>query len=174
MIDKVSKLIFGLFAMKSCLLLLQHVLLSIYLSLHQLRDNRYFFSTVYASTTYTTHRQLWLELESLYYNKTSQAPGATLVTLMWFRGRMKSVEVLLLYCTPLMTFWAWTDSCSLVHLPTSGVDLTWSNGRNGGISLRLDRATCDKDSFNLWSLINCRTLPRVSSDHFPLPLSSTA
>lgn len=64
-------------------------------------------------------------------------------------------------------FQAWTNNCSLMHLPTIGNAYTWSNGRHGRnhIDMRLDRMICNDDSLSFYNSISCCTLTRSQSDH---------
>lgn len=56
---------------------------------------------------------------------------------------------------------------------TQGAEYTWSNGRKGRrhTEVRLDRLLHNSAWVNLWPLSHCKTLYRVSSDHYPIILS---
>ncbi|PNY03410.1 ribonuclease H [Trifolium pratense] len=66
----------------------------------------------------------------------------------------------------------WTDSIQLIHLPTRGANFTWSNGRLGNrfTERRLDRAICSQSWLDVCSSIDCTTLVKNRSDHYPLLL----
>jgi hypothetical protein len=67
-------------------------------------------------------------------------------------------------------FFAWSDTNCFFHLPTRGVQFTWSNGRGGRrfTERRLDRAICNQAWLDMCSSLNVSTLTRLKSDHFPL------
>lgn len=69
-------------------------------------------------------------------------------------------------------FYEWSDNNNLHHLPTRGVQLTWSNGRNAQrqTERRLDRAICNHAWLDVCSSLNVSTLIKHKSDHFPLLL----
>lgn len=69
-------------------------------------------------------------------------------------------------------FRCWLDSCGLVHITTLGAEFTLSNGKKGSqyISVRLDRSLGNDEAFNFWNSINCSTLMKVRTDHYPLLL----
>ncbi|GAU32780.1 hypothetical protein TSUD_152280 [Trifolium subterraneum] len=74
--------------------------------------------------------------------------------------------------TPIDDFNDWTDSNQLIHLPTKGANFTWSNGRLGNrfTERRLDRAICSQSWLDVCSSIDCTTLVKNRSDHYPLLL----
>ncbi|PRQ42072.1 putative RNA-directed DNA polymerase [Rosa chinensis] len=72
-------------------------------------------------------------------------------------------------------FQSMSDTCDFVHLDTSGLFFTWSNGwsTSGHVELRLDRCLCDTTWFEAWPFTSCVALPRVVSDHSPLIFSAS-
>jgi exonuclease III len=76
---------------------------------------------------------------------------------------------------PIVDFQDWTDTNFLIHLPTTGAYLTWSNGRKGArhTERRLDRAICNQDWMDACTTLGCSTLVRNQSDHYPLLLNFT-
>lgn len=65
-------------------------------------------------------------------------------------------------------FQAWSDSCKLIHIETTGVFYTWSNGRgfSNHTELRLDRSVCSDEWLNFWEKLSCCTLTKSHSDHY--------
>jgi hypothetical protein len=76
-------------------------------------------------------------------------------------------------------FKQWSDSNNLIHLPTSGAEFTWANGRGGCryTEKRLDRAIYNQSWLDLYHSIYVSTLIKHTSDHYPpllhLKLSNT-
>jgi hypothetical protein len=73
---------------------------------------------------------------------------------------------------PIEDFQLWTDTNHLLHLPTSGAFYTWTNGRRGlrHTERRLDRAICNQNWLDACTSLDCSTLVRNRSDHYPLLL----
>jgi len=69
-----------------------------------------------------------------------------------------------------MSFFEWSDNNNFHHLPTRGVQFTWSNGRDAHrhTERRLVRAICNHAWLDLCSSLNVSTLIKHKSDHFPL------
>jgi hypothetical protein len=66
----------------------------------------------------------------------------------------------------------WSDTFNLIHLPTSGAEFTWANGRGGSryTEKRLDRAVCNQAWLDLCHSLSVSTLTKHKSDHYPLLL----
>ena len=73
---------------------------------------------------------------------------------------------------PMNDFFDWSDSNNFHHLPTRGVQFTWSNGRDAPrhTERRLDRVICNNAWLDLCSSLNVSTLVNHKSDHFPILL----
>lgn len=133
-------------------------------------NHRIFISAVYACTTYILRRQLWLEL----YNLLQSNPGPWLfvgdfnaiIGAHEMRGRGLPSR---LSCEE---FSAWSNTCKLTHLETSGAQFTWSTRRKSSAHTekRLDKGICNDDWLDFWTSSSCRTLARNQLDHFPLLL----
>jgi hypothetical protein len=69
-------------------------------------------------------------------------------------------------------FKQWSDTNNLIHLPTSGAEFTWANGRGGlrYTERRLDRAICNQSWLDLCHNLSVSTLTKHNSDHYPLLL----
>ncbi|KAK2411057.1 hypothetical protein QL285_046381 [Trifolium repens] len=67
---------------------------------------------------------------------------------------------------PIVDFQDWTDTNFLIHLPTTGAYLTWSNGRRGArhTERRLDRAICNQDWMDACTTLGCSTLDQLLVD----------
>lgn len=67
-------------------------------------------------------------------------------------------------------FMKWSNQNALVHLETNGVKFMWTNKREGRafMAQRLDRAICNEDWIDNWTVSSCNTLIKCFSDHFPL------
>lgn len=134
-------------------------------------DRKFYVAAIYASTTYLQRRYLWNDLSHLqdlyvgpwifvgYFNAVLGAHEK------WGRRPPPHIS-----CED---FLFWSNDHSLSHLPTTGVQFTWNNGRFGGdyVSLRLDRTICNMEWFNLWPKVSCCALVRHASDHHPLLIS---
>ncbi|XP_024163822.1 uncharacterized protein LOC112170746 [Rosa chinensis] len=64
-------------------------------------------------------------------------------------------------------------NCDLIQLPTKGMPFTWTNKRGIGarVEMRLDRCLPNLAWMDAWPILDCSTLPRISSDHCPLLVS---
>jgi len=69
-------------------------------------------------------------------------------------------------------FFDWSNINNFIHLPTRGVQFTWSNGRRSHkhTERKLDRAICNQHLLDVCSTLNVSTLTKHKSDHFPLLL----
>lgn len=69
-------------------------------------------------------------------------------------------------------FVAFTDSCDLIHIDTTGAEFMWTNGRKrrGRTDIRLDKAICSTAWYLVWSDTSCRALVREFSDYHPMLL----
>jgi exonuclease III len=128
-------------------------------------------SAVYASTSYIKRRELWQKLSLVQQNNNS-IPWCFIGDFNTILGTHEYRGAHTPSSTPMTDFLDWTDSNSLVHLPTRGVDFTWHNGRRGynHTEKRLDRSICSLDFIDTCSSISCSTLTKSRSDHFPLLL----
>lgn len=129
-----------------------------------------FISAVYASTNYQTHRMLWNELADL--QDINLGPWCFMGDFNAILGAHEVRGSNLPSKLSCDDFQAWTDTCSLIHLPTRGAEFTWNNGRRLGAHTekRLDRAICNVDWLSSWSSTSCCTLTKSHSDHYPLLL----
>jgi len=86
-------------------------------------------SVIYASTNYIRRRFLWQALSDLQQN--SSLPWSyigyfnTILGSHEYRGAHVPARI------PMEGFATWTDTNSLLHLPTKGNFYTWSSGREG-------------------------------------------
>jgi len=73
---------------------------------------------------------------------------------------------------PMNEFCDWSNINNFIHLPTRGVQFTWSNGkdRHRHTERRLDRVICNQDWLNACNSLNVSTLVKHKSDYFPLLL----
>lgn len=132
-------------------------------------DNQVIYiSAIYASTSYSTRRQLWNELTSLHH--TYQGPWCFIGDYNTILGAHEQRGTHLPLRISCDEFRNWTDSGNLTHLMTRGAQFTWSNGRRGAAytAKRLDRAISNNDWLDFWSVVSCCTLTKSKSDHFPL------
>ncbi|MCH81737.1 DUF4283 domain protein [Trifolium medium] len=101
-------------------------------------------SAVYASTNYLNRRRLWNCLNSL--QSQHDLPWCFLgdfnviLGAHEHRGRTPPSRL------PMEEFKNWTDAFNLIHLPTTGAEFTWNNGRRSlrHTEKRLDRAICNQ------------------------------
>ncbi|XP_058734177.1 uncharacterized protein LOC131605902 [Vicia villosa] len=124
------------------------------------------FSVVYAATNYISRRHLWASLGNTMPNTPWSFIGDfnSIVSSDEYKGHSTPSK------TPIKDFFNWTDSNNLIHLPTLGNPFTWCNGRKGRLRTekRLDRVICNLDLLDVCNSVNCNTLPKVKSDHYPL------
>jgi hypothetical protein len=134
--------------------------------------NKFYVAAVYASTAYLQRRYLWYDLshlQNLYVSPWIFVGDFNAVLgAHEKRGRRPPPRI---SCED---FLSWSNAHSLSHLPTTDVQLSWNNGRLGGdfVALRLDRAICNMQWFNMWQSVSCCTLVRHASDHHPLLVSN--
>jgi hypothetical protein len=106
-------------------------------------DKVFCISAIYASTCYLKRRALWLKLRELqlqfnlpwcFFGDFNSILGAH-----EHRGRHNPAR------TPIDDFQSWTEDNDLVHIPTRGALVTWSNRRSGRnhTERRLDRSVCN-------------------------------
>lgn len=135
-----------------------------------LKDNNITFaiSAIYASTNYIHRRQLWQTLTNLQnqYNLPWCSIGDFNTILGSHEHRGTSTPAR----GPMNDFAEWSNQNYLFHLPTRGVQFTWSSGRSGRrlTERRLDRAIYKQSWLDMCSALNVSTLSRLKSDHFPL------
>jgi len=130
----------------------------------------YGFNAVYASTNYITRRLLWSKLQNIHNQH--NIPWCAIGDFNSIIGSHESRGTYIPERLPMEEFFNWSDVNNLLHIPTRGVQYTWTNGRRGTrhTERRLDRAVCNQ----LW-LDNCvslavTSLTRHKSDHFPILL----
>jgi len=125
-------------------------------------------SAIYASTNHIIRRQLWNTLQNL--QTSLNLPWCSIGDFNSILGSHEHRGSLAPARTPMTDFFDWSDSNNFIHLPTRGVELTWSNGRQGNrhIERRLDRAIFNQSWMDLCSSINVSTLVNHKSDHFAL------
>lgn len=100
------------------------------ISLSLLCDNTpIYISAVYACTTHTQRRQLWLELANL--QQSHVGPWCFIGDFNSVLGAHEKKGGGLPLRASCEEFRSWSESGHLTHLLTRGVDFTWSNGRRG-------------------------------------------
>jgi hypothetical protein len=135
-------------------------------------SNKFYVAAIYASTAYLQRRYLWNDLshlQDLYVGPWIFVGDFNVVLGAHEKqGRRPPPRI---SCED---FISWTNAYSLSHLPTTGVQLSWNNGRLRGdyVAQRLDRTICNMHGFNLWQTVSCCTLVRHASDHHPLLISN--
>jgi len=128
------------------------------------------FVVIYASTCYIKRRHLWNRLNTLLDNH--NIPWSmigdfnTVLGAHEYRGAHSPARL------PMADFSEWTNNNALIHLPIRGAFYTWANGRGGAVytEKRLDRVICNQSWLDLCANISVSTLPKTTSDHFPLIL----
>jgi hypothetical protein len=137
-----------------------------------LHDNNVTFciSAIYASTNYIHRRHLWQTLENIHnqHNLPWCAIGDFNTILGSHENRGSTPPAR----TPMLDFSEWSNNNCFFHLPTRGMQFTWSNGRGGRrfTERRLDRVICNQAWLDMCSSLNVSTLSRLKSDDFPLLL----
>ena len=136
-----------------------------------LEENKLFAcSAIYASTNYITRRLLWNTLSCLHSQHALPwcfiGDFNSILGAHEHRGRCSPARL------PIEEFQFWSDSNNFIHLPTRGVDFTWTNGRGGQrhTERRLDRVICNQSLVDLCSSISVSALNKIHSDHFPMLL----
>ena len=111
-------------------------------------------SAIYAFTNHIIRRQLWNTLQNLWTNL--NLPWCSIDDFDSILGSHEHRGSPALARTPMTDFFNWFDSNNFIHLPTRGVQLTWSNGRQGNkhIERRLGRVICNHSCMELCSSIN--------------------
>jgi len=128
-------------------------------------------AVVYASTRYTNRRELWSDLTKLL----KDFPGPCMFvgdynSILGAHERVGGRIPLHVAC---YEFREWSNMHALIHIETNGAQFTWINRREGGafMAQRLDRAICNEEWIDYWSIFSCNTLVKCYSDHFPLLLT---
>jgi hypothetical protein len=167
-IDQVCCLISGVYVNQALTLLsLLHVSLTIIED-----DKTLALSAIYASTNYRTRRHLWNSLNLLQSQYT--LPWCFIGDYNSIIGAHKHKGFFNPARLPIEDFKNWTDNNNLIHLPTSGAEFTWANGRrnNRYTERRLDRAIINQLWLDTCQSISVTTLTKHKSDHYPLLLVS--
>ncbi|KAK2352799.1 hypothetical protein QL285_090510 [Trifolium repens] len=133
-------------------------------------DKTFALSAIYAATAYLNRRKLWSSLNEL--QNQHNLPWCfigdfnAILGAHEHRGRVVPARL------PMEEFQNWTDDFNLIHLPTTGAEFTWVNGRRGArfAERRLDRAVCNQAWMDMCTSLNVSTLTRHKSDHVPLLL----
>ena len=125
-------------------------------------------SAVYASTNHITRRQLWLNLQTI--QTTQNMPWCAIGDFNSILGSHEHRGACQPVRAPMNEFFDWSDTNNFIHLPTRGVQFTWSNGRDRHrhTERRLDRVICSQDWIDACTSMNVSTLVKHKSDHFPL------
>jgi hypothetical protein len=134
-------------------------------------DNLTFgFNAIYASTNYITRRLLWSKLQIIHNQHNipwcSIGDFNSILGSHENRGNISPARI------PMEEFYNWSDTNNLYHIPTRGVQFTWSNGRGRArhTERRLDRAICNQSWLDHCESLTISTLTRHKSDHFPILL----
>lgn len=127
-----------------------------------------FTTAIYASTVYTSRRDIWLLLTKLL----NDHPGKWLFIgdfncVLGAHERLSGRLPLHISCAEFMN---WSKTNSLLHLDTHGARFTWTNQRDGRafMAQRIDRAICNEEWLDYWNVSSCNTLVKSFFDHFPL------
>jgi hypothetical protein len=135
------------------------------------RNHKFYLAAVYASTSYLHRRQLWSDLSHL--QSTHPGPWSFIGDFNAILGAHEKFGRRPPPRASCDDYLNWTNAHSLSHLLTTGVQLTWNNGRAGRdyVAIRLDHTICNMDWFSFWQNISCCALVRSSSNHHPLLFS---
>jgi len=109
-------------------------------------NKEFFFSVVYASTSNLQRKKLW-QTQSYLQSSYSAAPWCFIGDFNTILGAREHFGVLNPARPPIAYFHSWTDSNSLLHLPTRDAFYTWDNNRSGRrhVKRRLDRSICNQN-----------------------------
>jgi len=128
--------------------------------------------TIIDDTNYRTRRLLWNSLTLLQSQYTLPwcfiGDYNSIIGAHEHKGRISPARL------PMEEFKNWTDTNNLIHLPTTGAEYTWANGRgnNRYTERRLDRAITNQLWIDTCNSISVTTLTKHKSDHYPLLLVS--
>ncbi|WJX67284.1 hypothetical protein P8452_51763 [Trifolium repens] len=125
-------------------------------------------AAIYAATCYIKRRTLWQCLSNLQQQFIH--PWCFIGDFNTILGAHEHNGAAILARNSIDDFQSWSDSNLLMHLPTTGAFFTWTNGRGGSrhTERRLDRTICNQAWLDACTSLNCSTLIRNRSDHFPL------
>ncbi|XP_019451878.1 PREDICTED: uncharacterized protein LOC109353979 [Lupinus angustifolius] len=139
-----------------------------------MEDKQVFMSAIYAHSDYIQRRTMWYEINALMIANPAIwcCIGDFNVVLGASECRGANNPARL----PMDEFKAFSNESQLIHLTTRGAEFTWTNRRRGRTltEKRLDRPMCNDGWLGSWNQVSCNTLPRISSDHHPLFLNSSA
>jgi len=127
-----------------------------------------YIAIVYANTLYNNR----ISLSEALHDKFNLHNGHWLIIgdFNSFLGAREKLGGRTPHPTAYSDFMNWTNVNSLIHLDTKGVYYTLTNKIDGAIFIaqKLDRVICNDQWLDIWNSINCNTLLRCFSDHFPL------
>ncbi|XP_058078824.1 uncharacterized protein LOC131227097 [Magnolia sinica] len=129
----------------------------------------YLICSVYGPTNFSLRSAFWKELSSIC--QSFNGP-------ICFAGDFNSIRFLTEKSSgnssksQMAAFLDWIDSNSLFDLPLLGSRFTWTNGRLDPILCRLDRFIISAEWLNLVPTSSQSILPKTTSDHWPLILST--
>jgi exonuclease III len=131
-------------------------------------NKSFYLAAIYASTDYAKRRDLLNCLSNL--QQQFRHPWCFIGDFNTILGAHEHKGNIIPARVPIEDFQNWTNSNNLLHLSTSGALFTWSNGRGGSrhTERRLDRTICNQDWVDACNSMNCSTLVRNKSDHYPL------
>ncbi|KAL6144808.1 hypothetical protein ACLB2K_055498 [Fragaria x ananassa] len=130
------------------------------------------FTAVYAKTTMSQRRALWLDLADVM-NRFVHGPWLVVGDFNAVLGSHEKKGGAPVCARSCEEFQAMSDICQLVHIDTKGAQFTWARRRGvrGNVELRLDRCLANLDWLDALAQFDCFTLLRLSSDHNPLIMS---
>lgn len=123
-------------------------------------------SAIYAHNDHRNRRILWEELTSIHSNQ--QSPWLVIGDFNSVLGAHEKRGGRPPLAASCLEFQAFSDTCNLVHINSTGLFFTWSKNISPNIDSRLDRAMCSPNMFDEWQSVSCATLNKFRSDHTPL------
>lgn len=137
-------------------------------------DDPWLFSAVYASPDSILRKDLWRELENIkaQYNGPWLIAGDFNETMCMNERNGTGSSEIVKRC---VDFSNWVNNNNLIDLGCSGPAHTWFKGKSAETfkSARLDRGLVNDDWRLRFSEGAVRNLPKVSSDHCPILVSTT-
>ncbi|KAK3199213.1 hypothetical protein Dsin_022628 [Dipteronia sinensis] len=136
--------------------------------IQQVLKDEPFIPFVYAATTVTARRHLWDDMLSL--SSSVSGPWLDIGDFNAVIGAYKKSGGVIPSAVSCKEFQSMSDSCNLIHMPTSGSLFTWTNCSASPfrIEMHLDRSHYNLSWLDVWPSSYCLTLPRTVSDHNPL------
>ncbi|CAL1395624.1 unnamed protein product [Linum trigynum] len=123
-----------------------------------------YLTTVYGSLAQTTRWPLWKSIKSIAMGM--DAPWILVGGFNALHGQHDKLSGAAFAKAPSREFKSCVDDCVLMDVAFFGPKFTW---QRGNLRERLDRALCNGHWFHRFPETHTTHLPKLKSDHHPIP-----